>query len=134
MQTGSGKTAAVINMTPMIDILLVLLIICMVLPRPTKGLPSEAPDPEPPNAWAMANPLDVVLTIGRDRSLRINSQPLASAELDGRLRLVFAARPEGVLFIEGARELDFADVAAVIDTARGAGITRIGIITEREHP
>jgi biopolymer transport protein TolR len=130
---GSGKTAAAINVTPMIDILLVLLITFMLMPNRTKGLPSEAPEPAPADAAPAANPLDVVLTIAHDRSLRIDSQPVESAQLDARLRLVFASRPGGVLFVEGVPELDFADVAAVIDVARGAGVARIGLITDREH-
>jgi len=132
MQIGSGKTAAVINMTPMIDILLVLLITFMLLPNRTKGLPAEAPDPAPAAPSTPGNPLDVVVRIAKDRSMVIDSQPVAPAELDSRLRLVFAARPGGVLFVDGDRELEFADVASVIDVARGAGIGRIGLITQRE--
>jgi biopolymer transport protein ExbD len=131
MQTGPGKTAA-INVTPMIDILLVLLITFMVLPQRTAGLPSQIPQPAPENQATETNPLDVVLTIARDRSLQINSQPVEAAALDAKLRVVFASRPSGVLFVEGVSELEFADVARVIDTARGAGVRRIGIITEHE--
>ncbi|HTW64137.1 MAG TPA: biopolymer transporter ExbD [Bryobacteraceae bacterium] len=131
---GSGKTAADINVTPMIDILLVLLITFMLLPYHSKGLPAAAPDPAPEPSSAAADPLDVTLRIGPNRSMEINSQPVAPAELDARLRLVFASRPGGVLFVEGARELEFADVASVIDVARGAGVPRIGLITDRERP
>lgn len=135
MQTGSGKTAAAINVTPMIDILLVLLITFMVLPQRTTGLPSDIPQPPSENEPARANPLDVVLSIARDRSFQIDSQPVEAAELEAKLRLIFAARPGGVLFVEGVPELEFADVAGVIDKARGAGISRIGIITEHgERP
>ncbi len=134
MQIGSRKTAAVINVTPMIDILLVLLITFMLLPNRTKGLPAEAPDPAADTRPVRANPLDVVLRIGHDRSIQIDSQPVSAVELDARLRLVFAARPGGVLFVDGARELEFGDVATVIDTARGAGVNRIGLITERTAP
>jgi biopolymer transport protein ExbD len=133
MQIGSRKTAAVINVTPLIDVLLVLLITFMLLPSRTKGLPAETPDPAPDAAPERANPLEVVLRIGRDRSIQIDSQPVAGADLEAKLRLAFAARPGGVLFVEGARELEFADVASAIDVARGAGIVRIGIITNREE-
>ena len=131
---GSGKTAAEINVTPMIDVLLVLLITFMLLPNHSKGLPAAAPDPAPDSSVGSADRLDVVLHIGRDGSIEINSQPVAREELDARLRLVFASRPGGVLFVDGARELEFSDVASVIDVARGAGVPRIGIITERERP
>ena len=134
MQIGSRKTAAVINVTPMIDVLLVLLITFMLLPNRTKGLPSEAPDPAPDNQPATANPLDVVLRIEKDRSIAIDTQPVSMPELEGRLKLIFAARPGGVLFVDGARELEFADVATVIDIARGAGVNRVGLMTERPDP
>jgi len=134
MQTGSRKVAAVINVTPMIDILLVLLVTFMVIPSHTKGLKSEIPEPAPEDQPTVVNPQDVVLRIQKDRSININSQPVLMLELDGRLRSLFAARPGGVLFVDGARELEFADVASVIDVARGAGVGRIGLITDREHP
>jgi biopolymer transport protein TolR len=134
MQMGSSKTAA-INVTPMIDILLVLLITFMLLPNQSHGLPAQAPDPAPPDKQAAApNPLDSVLRIHRDRSIEIDSHPVVLIELEGRLRSLFAARPGGALFIDGDGDLDYSDVASVIDSARGAGVTRIGIITERERP
>jgi biopolymer transport protein ExbD len=134
MQIGSRKTAAVINVTPMIDILLVLLITFMLLPNRTKGLPSEAPEPAPENQPAIANRLDVVLRIEKDRSIAIDSQTVNVPELEARLKLMFATRPGGVLFVDGAPELDFADVATAIDVARGAGVLRIGLITDHERP
>jgi biopolymer transport protein ExbD len=130
MQTGSGKTVATINVTPMIDILLVLLVAFMLLPNRTKGLPSEVPEPAP-DAPSISNRLDVVLRIGKDRSIQIDSQPVVMLELEGRLKTLFVTRPGGVLFIEGARELEYADVATVIDIARGAGWNRVGLLTER---
>jgi len=134
MQVGSRKVDAVINVTPMIDILLVLLITFMVMPHRTTGLKSEVPEPAPENQPAIPNPQDVVLRIQKDRSIDINSQPVLTLELEGRLKAIFAARPGGVLFVDGARELDFSDVASVIDVARGAGVDRIGLITDRGHP
>ncbi len=134
MQIGSGKTAAVINMTPMIDILLVLLIIMMCLGRHSKGLPSEVPEPAPDSHPSVADRMDIVLRIHKDRSVDIDSHPVVLPELDGQLKLLIAARPAGVLFIEGARELDYTDVASVIDIARGAGWKRVGLLTERTGP
>ena len=131
---GSGKTAAVINMTPMIDILLVLLITFMLLPSRTKGLPSEVPDPAPDNAQAARDPLDSVLRIRKDRSIDIDSQPVQTFELEGRLKTLFVTRLGGALFIEGAGELEYADVASVIDMARGAGWDRVGLLTEKGGP
>jgi biopolymer transport protein TolR len=134
MQIGSSKNAAVINMTPMIDILLVLLITFMLLPTRTKGLPSEAPEPASGNHPAIADRLDVVLRIQKDRSIEIDSQQVRGPELEARLKLIFATRPGGVLFVDGARELDFADIATVIDIARGAGVNRVGLMTQQPVP
>jgi len=115
----------------MIDILLVLLITFMLLPTRTKGLPSEAPAPAPVNQPSVANRLDVVLQIDQHRSIKIGSEPVNIGQLEARLKLAFASRPGGVLFVDGASELDFADVATVIDIARGAGVNRVGLMTER---
>jgi biopolymer transport protein TolR len=134
MQMGSSKTAAVINMTPMIDILLVLLITFLLLPNHSKGLPSEVPEPAPESRPSAADRLDSVLHIRKDRSIDIDSHPVLLLELEGRLKTLFVTRPGGVLFIEGAPELEYADVASVIDIARGAGWNRVGLMTERSGP
>ncbi|MGA2880125.1 MAG: biopolymer transporter ExbD [Bryobacteraceae bacterium] len=131
---GSRKTAAAINMTPMIDILLVLLITFLLLPNRTKGLPSEVPDPTTDNPPSAANPLDSVLLIRKDRSIDIDSQPVPPLELEGRLKTLRVTRPGGVLFIKGAPELEYTDVASVIDIARGAGWNRVGLMTEKPSP
>jgi biopolymer transport protein ExbD len=134
MLTGSSKTAAVINMTPMIDILLVLLIICLVLQDHSKGLPSEVTQDAPDPAPATPARLDVVLRVALDRSLQVDDRPVALTELDARLRSLLVSRPGGVLFIDGAPELEYADVASVIDLARGAGWNRMCLLTERSSP
>lgn len=126
---GSNKTAAIINVTPLIDVLLVLLIIFMLLPSPTRGLKSEVPEPAPEDRVTASNPLDVVVQILEDHSILINSKPVVPDQLENRLKALFAVRPGGVLFIDGASQLEFADVALVIDTAHGAGIDRVGLIT-----
>jgi len=131
MQMGANKTAAVINVTPLIDILLVLFVAFMLLPSPTKGLKSEVPQLSSDNQPAIPNPLNLVLRIQKDRSMDINAQPVVLAELHQRLRTLFAVRPDGVLFVDGSTELEFQDVATVIDIAHGAGIQRIGVMTDR---
>lgn len=132
MQTVTGKVSAIINVTPLIDVLLVLLITFMILPSRTRGLPSEAPQPSPEDQPAPSNPQHLVLRIQKDHSMDINSQPVALVDLEERLKRLFAVRPEGVLFVNGAGDLDFSDVATVIDIARGAGVDRIGIMTARQ--
>jgi biopolymer transport protein ExbD len=128
---GSRKEVAVINVTPMIDVLLVLLIVFMLLPSHTHGLKSDLPQPAPDNATALPDPQQVVVQIAGDGSIAINSQPVARDQLEARLQSLFAVRPDGVLFVDGSRELEFADVATVIDTARGAGVNRIGLLTAK---
>lgn len=131
MQLGSNKNAAVINVTPMIDILLVLLIVFMLLPTKTVGLKSDVPQLANENQLSLPNPLNLVLRIQKDRSMEINSQPVVLAELHERLRTLFAVRPDGVLFVNGSADLYFEDVAAVIDIAHGAGVERIGVLTDK---
>jgi len=122
----------VINVTPMIDILLVLLIVLMLLlPNHTVGLKSDIPQPAPDNSTVVPDPLNLVLRIQKDHTMQINSQPVLSAELGDRLRALFAVRPDGVLFVDGDRELEFAEIAAAIDTAHGAGVNRIGVLTSK---
>jgi biopolymer transport protein TolR len=128
MQTGSREVAAVINVTPLIDVLLVLLIVFMLLPTHSRGLKSDVPEPAPAGGGA-PNPQNVVVRIQKDGSIEIDSQTVLRADLRARLESLFAGRPDGVLFLDGANELDFADVAEVIDTARGAGVERIGLLT-----
>jgi biopolymer transport protein TolR len=101
------------------------------LPSPTKGLKSEVPQLSSDNQPAIPNPLNLVLRIQKDRSMDINAQPVVLAELHQRLRTLFAVRPDGVLFVDGSTELEFQDVATVIDIAHGAGIQRIGVMTDR---
>jgi biopolymer transport protein TolR len=127
-QIASREINATINVTPMIDILLVLLIVFMLLPAHSHGLESDLPQPGQPRASAR-NPQHVIVRIARDGSLEIDAQRIVTAELEARLRSLFAARPDGVLFVDAEGELNFADVAAVIDTARGAGVGRIGLLT-----
>jgi biopolymer transport protein TolR len=131
---GGNKTAAIINITPLVDVVMVLLIIFMCLPSKTVGLGSELPQPAPENNPGVPDPQNLVLLIHPDGSIDINSQPVAQPDLEERLRTLFATRPGGVLFLSAARELHFSDVATVIDTARGAGVPRIGILTAKNRP
>ncbi len=133
MALGSNKTAAAINVTPLIDVLLVLLIIFMVLPHPSTGLKSDVPQPPLENQPAPPNPQHLVLRIQESGSIEINSQPVLLSQLSERLQTLFAVRPDGVLFVDGAKELQFEDVANVIDIAHGVGVNRIGLLTAKQQ-
>ncbi len=124
-----------INVTPMIDIQLVLLIIFMAIaPASPKGLEALLPNTSESNgAQQLENP--VVLRISRTSkgriAYKINDTSVAREELGGRLQSIFSTRPTKVLFLEGDRELDFNPVAGSIDVARSAGVDHVAIITPK---
>src|SRR5216684_3796303 len=117
MAVSLGK--AEINVTPMIDVLLVLIIIFMVvLPDHSVGLPAALP--QPAGVDAPANDGDIVVSVNKDRSIAINEQPISIEQLQDRLRGIFASRANRVIFVRGHRDLDFREIAKVIDLAKGA--------------
>ena len=129
MSLGSGKTKAEINMTPMIDVLLVLIIIFLVIqPAVPTGLEASLPQSPTDNAQSTASH-DIVITVERGGTVRLNDEPLDLTLLHGRLLQIFGARANSVVFIRGEKDLDFAQVAEVIDIAKGAGVDRIGLMT-----
>jgi len=132
MAVGGGKGAvANINMTPMIDVLLVLIIIFMVItPLTPKGLEALVPQPALPNQPQNdADLRTVVVTVNKDKSMLINNEVTDMAKLGGRLEEIFKTRAERVIFVKGDPDLEFQDVASVIDAAKGAGIDKVGLMT-----
>jgi len=131
MTTASPVTGlrSEINMTPMIDVLLVLLVIFMVLtPVTTKGLPALVPQPPDSLTPNQAQANDVVVTVCRDLAILLNQDAVSRAELPARLAGIFRLRPHGALFVRGDKDLPYGAVADVIDQAKGAGVSRIGLM------
>ena len=127
---GAGGPKADINMTPMIDVLLVLIIIFMVItPLTPKGLEALVPQPAPPNQKTDADLRTVVVSIAKDKSLMINTEATDEARLGPRLEEIFKTRAERVVFVKGDEDLEFQVVAKVIDIAKGVGIDKVGLMT-----
>jgi biopolymer transport protein ExbD len=134
MSVGGGKgPKSDINMTPMIDVLLVLIIIFMVItPLTPKGLEALVPQPPPPGQkQSLSDQRTVVIVINADHSMEINSEPTTEATMGDRLTEIFKTRAERVVFVKGDSTLEFQWVAKAIDIAHGAGIDKVGLMTAK---
>ena len=130
---GAGATKSDINVTPLIDVLLVMLIIFMVIaPVTPKGLNALVPQPSPPNAQQNAADVrTVVIQIAKDHSLKINDETTDENRLGPRLEEIFKTRNERIVFVKGDPDLDYQYVARAIDIAHGAGIDKVGLMTSK---
>ena len=134
MAVGGKKGAmADINITPMIDVLLVLIIIFMVItPLTPKGLEALVPQPPPPNQQQQqSDQRTVVIQIFKDHSMKINQEDTDEQRLGARLEEIFKTRAERVVFVKGDPDLEYQYVARAIDIAHGAGIDKVGLMTAK---
>jgi biopolymer transport protein TolR len=128
-----GGAMSEMNVTPLIDVLLVLIIIFMIItPLTPQGLDALVPQPNP-NAKPDPEVLSrtVVVQIDASRQVSINQTPIDIRQLGSRLEDIFKTRNERIMFVKGDPTLTFADVAQIIDIAKGAGIDKIGLITAK---
>jgi biopolymer transport protein TolR len=116
------------NVVPLIDILLVLLVIFMIMPHKRSGFTVELPQPAPP-VQADPQPAAIVVQVLADGSLRINQEGVEWDGLRGRLEQIFGSRANRTAFVRGDRALEFQVVARVIDVMRAAGVSSVGLMT-----
>jgi biopolymer transport protein TolR len=126
---GGSRPKAELNVTPLIDVLLVLLIIFMVIsPSLSNGLNTLVPQPSDQKPSPSTE--DIVLTVLANGTVRLNQETVAVADLEKRLKGLFMNAADHVVFVRGDKNLDFEQVAEVIDIAKGVGVKRVALMTQ----
>ena len=130
MSTGGGGSnlSNDMNVTPMIDVLLVLLIIfMMIIPMSRKAIDTQLPDPTPQPAQPNVNPDQIVLEVLPGDTYAINKEPVEKSALFNRLKTIYDPRPEKIIFVKGDTTVKYSFVIWAMDQARGAGVKVIGV-------
>ncbi len=129
MAMSLGGRKAEMNVTPLIDVLLVLIIIFLLV-TPTLSTGLKARVPQNPDEKSAPPIDDIVLSVLADGTVRLNEETVAVADLEERLKVVFKNAANHVIFVRGDKDLTFNYVAEVIDIAKGAGLDRVALMTQ----